>query len=53
MNEKTNKISKTKKKRLSKGMRTHIRRMKQAARKEGVVYRAQRVIHAPAKKTEE
>jgi hypothetical protein len=29
----TNKTSKTKSKRLSKGQRTHVRRMKQAARK--------------------
>ena len=53
MADKTNTNSKKKVKRPSKGMRKHIRRMKQAARKEGIVYRAQRVIHAPAKKTEE
>lgn len=36
---KTNKPDKIKTKRLSKGQRTHVRRMKQEARKEGVVYR--------------
>jgi hypothetical protein len=45
--------SKTKSKRLSKGQRTHIRRMKQAARKEGIIYKAQKVIHAPVKTTGE
>jgi hypothetical protein len=34
-----NKTSKTKPKRLSKGQRTHVRRLKQAARKAGIVYR--------------
>jgi hypothetical protein len=34
-----NKIGKTKHKRLSKGQRTHIRRLKQAARKAGIAYR--------------
>ena len=33
------KARKTKRKRLSKGHRTHIRRLKQAARKAGVAYR--------------
>jgi hypothetical protein len=33
------KTSKTKRKRLSKGQRTHIRRLKQAARKAGTAYR--------------
>ena len=33
------KTSKTKSKRLSKGQRTHVRRLKQAARKAGTVYR--------------
>jgi len=33
------KTSKTKRKRLSKGQRTHVRRLKQAARKAGTVYR--------------
>jgi len=32
------KTSKTKPKRLSKGQRTHVRRLKQAARKTGSVY---------------
>ena len=34
------KTSKTKAKRLSKGQRTHIRRLKQAARKAGIAYTA-------------
>ena len=33
------KTSRTKRKRLPKGQRTHVRRMKQAARKAGVAYR--------------
>jgi hypothetical protein len=33
------KTSKTRPKRLSKGQRTHVRRLKQAARKAGIVYR--------------
>jgi len=33
------KTSKLKTKRLSKGQRTHVRRLKQAAGKEGVVYK--------------
>jgi hypothetical protein len=53
MNEKTNKISKTKKKRLPKGLRTHIRRLKQEARKEGTVYRAPVVRRVPGKSAEE
>ena len=32
------KTSKTKRKRLSKGQRTHVRRLKQAARKAGTAY---------------
>jgi hypothetical protein len=53
MNEKTNKISKTKMKRLSKGLRTHIRRLKQEARKEGTIYRAPVVRRVPEKTPEE
>jgi hypothetical protein len=34
-----NKTGKTKHKRLSKGQRTHIRRLRQAARKAGIAYR--------------
>jgi hypothetical protein len=34
----TKKTSKIKQKRLAKGMRAHIRSLKQAARREGVVY---------------
>jgi hypothetical protein len=45
--------SNIKPKRLSKGQRLHIRRMKQEARKEGTVYRPQKVHRAPAKITEE
>jgi len=33
------KTSKTKPKRLPKGQRTHVRRLKQAGRKAGIVYR--------------
>jgi hypothetical protein len=47
------KTSKIKPKRLSKGQRTHIRRMKQAARKDGTVYRPQKAHRAPAKIAEE
>ena len=39
-------------KRLPKGLRLHIRRLKQEARKEGTVYRAPIVRRSPAKKTE-
>ncbi|MBN1450670.1 MAG: hypothetical protein JW963_06610 [Anaerolineales bacterium] len=35
----TDKTSKTQRKRLPKGQRTHIRRLKQAARKAGIAYR--------------
>lgn len=44
MTPKTNKT-----KRLSKGQRMHIRRMKQAARKDGSSYSPPRVSRAPAK----
>ena len=49
MVDKKDKNSKTKVQRPSKGMRKHIRRMKQAARKEGIEYRARKVIHVPVK----
>jgi len=39
-------------KRLSKGLRLHIRRLKQEARKEGTVYRAPIIHRNPAKTTE-
>ena len=39
-------------KRLPKGLRLHIRRLKQEARKEGTVYRSPIVRRSPAKKTE-
>jgi len=38
MADKTSKISKTKKKRLSKGQRTHVRRLKQEAGKVGTTH---------------
>jgi hypothetical protein len=40
---------KLKKKRLSKGMRQHIRQLKQEARKEGAVYRSPFIRRAPEK----
>jgi len=40
-------------KRLSKGLRKHIRRLKQEARKEGTVYRAPIIRHVPEKTDEE
>jgi hypothetical protein len=43
------KSSKTKPKRLSKGLRLHIRRLKQEARKEGTVYRSPIVRRTQAK----
>jgi hypothetical protein len=52
MNEKTNKISKTKMKRLPKGLRLHIRRLKQEAGKEGTVYRAPIIKRVPEKTVE-
>jgi hypothetical protein len=50
MTDKTIKIHK--KKRLSKGLRLHIRRLKQEARKEGTVYRSPIVHRNPAKTAE-
>jgi hypothetical protein len=41
------KTSKTKRKRLSKGQRTHVRRLKQAARKAGTVYRQPTSVPRP------
>jgi hypothetical protein len=38
MSNKTNKTSETKTKRLPKGQRTHVRRLKQEARKAGTAY---------------
>jgi len=49
MTDKTSKINNTKKKRISKGLRTHIRRLKQEARKEGTVYRSPIIRRAPEK----
>ena len=49
MTDKTSKKNKTKKKRLSKGLRKHIRRLKQEAQKEGAVYRSPIVRRAPEK----
>ena len=46
----TDKKDKPKKKRLPKGLRTYIRRLKQEARKEGTVYRAPIIQRAPEKK---
>jgi hypothetical protein len=45
----TDKKNKTKKKRLPKGLRKHIRRLKQEARKEGTLYRAPIIRHVPEK----
>jgi hypothetical protein len=45
----TDKTNKTNKKRLSQGLRTHIRRLKQEARKEGTVYRSPIIHRAPEK----
>ena len=44
------KTSKTKRKRLPKGQRTHVRRIKQAARKTGTAYRRQVREQAPDEK---
>jgi hypothetical protein len=41
--------NKTKLKRSSKSQRTHVRRMKQAARKDGTAYDSHKVRHTPAK----
>ena len=43
----TDKVSQTKRKRLSKGQRTHIRRLKQAARKAGIPYNPPGSLRAP------
>lgn len=50
MADKTSKIHK--KKRLAKGLRLHIRRLKQEARKEGTVYRSPVIKRDPVKTTE-
>ena len=50
MIEKTSKQEE--KKRLPKGLRRHIRRLKQEARKEGTVYRAPMVYSTSVKKEE-
>jgi hypothetical protein len=42
-------VQKTKFKRLSKGQRTHVRRLKQAARQEGTIYRSPIIHRAPVK----
>lgn len=47
MNDTAGKIHKTK--RLPKGLRLHIRRLKQEARKEGTVYRSPIIYHTPVK----
>jgi hypothetical protein len=47
----TNKTGKTKMKRLPQGLRKHIRRLKQEARKEGTVYRAPIIKRVPEKTT--
>jgi hypothetical protein len=47
MNDKARKM--LKKKRVSKGMRQHIRQLKQDARKEGTVYRSPIIRRAPEK----
>jgi hypothetical protein len=52
-NSMTEKTSKTKKKRLPQGLRKHIRRLKQEARKEDTIYRAPIIRRTPAKTTEE
>jgi hypothetical protein len=50
MADKKSKIHK--KKRLSKGLRLHIRRLKQEARKEGIAYRPPIIKRDPAKAAE-
>jgi hypothetical protein len=47
------KTNKTKLKRLPKGQRTHVRRLKQAASEDGTIYRSPLVRRAPAKITGE
>ena len=49
MTDKTNKTSKSNKKRLPQGLRKHIRGLKQDARKEGTVYRSPIIRRAPEK----
>ncbi|MBN1304377.1 MAG: hypothetical protein JXA13_08075 [Anaerolineales bacterium] len=49
MVDKTSQVSKTNKRRLPKGLRTHIRRMKQAAHKEGTIYRPDFIRRTPEK----
>jgi hypothetical protein len=49
MADEPNKISKIKKRRLPKGRRTYIRRMKQTAKKDGSIYRSPYVHRTPAK----
>jgi hypothetical protein len=46
------KTGKTKMKRLPQGLRLHIRRLKQEARKEGTVYRAPIIKRVPVKTAE-
>jgi hypothetical protein len=46
-------IINTKNKRLAKGQRKHIRKMKQAARSDGTVYISQKVRRVPGKSTGE
>jgi len=53
MTDKTTKTSKTKMKRLPKGLRLHIRRLKQEAGKEGTVYRPPIIKRVPEKSAEE
>jgi hypothetical protein len=45
----TPKTNKTKTNRASKGQRTHVRRMKQAALRDGTIYSPPRVSPVPAK----
>jgi hypothetical protein len=45
----TPKTNKNKPKRASKGQRTHLRRLKQAARNDGTLYSPPRISRAPAK----
>jgi hypothetical protein len=47
----TENTGKTKKKRLPQGLRKHVRRLKQEARKEGTVYRSPIIRRTPAKTT--
>jgi len=47
------KTNKTKLKRLSKGQRTHVRRMKQAVRKDGTIYNSPKAHRTPVKIAEE